>query len=242
VKAPLNLTVIWLAFRSLFGRRRGLLLVVLALVLLALAIVVRALTDSSIEVANTVLHGLGLVAVVPLVALIATTGVISSEIDDGSVVYLLAKPISRLSIVISKLVVAVGCVLVFAALPLLLSGLILTPDQPRLALGYALGGFLGGTAYCALFALVSVLTRHAVVVGLVYVLIWEGVLGGLLDGIRWLSVTWWSAAITDKVARGIGIADQLSAVYATAATLMVIVAGTWLADQRLRRFSLTADE
>jgi hypothetical protein len=58
--------------------------------------------------------------------------------------------------------------------------------------------------YSALFALASVVTRHAVVVGLMYVLIWEGLLGGLLDGIRWLSVTAWSAAITDEITGGTG--------------------------------------
>jgi ABC-2 type transport system permease protein len=123
--------VVWLALRSLFGRRRGILLVILPLVLLALAVLVRVLVEGS-AVAPDLLDQLGLVVVVPLVALVATTGVLSSEIDDGSVVYLLAKPLSRLTIVISKLLVAFGCVLVFAAVPLLVAGLILRPDTPRL--------------------------------------------------------------------------------------------------------------
>ena len=46
---------------------------------------------------------------VPLVALLATTGLLAPEIDDGSVAYLLAKPISRHTIVLSKLLVALGC-------------------------------------------------------------------------------------------------------------------------------------
>jgi len=238
---PLNGTVAWLGLRSLFGRRRGVLLFVLPLVLLALAVVVRVLVDSS-DVADDILYQLGLVVVVPLVALVATTGVLSSEIDDTSVVYLLAKPLSRLTIVVSKLVVASGCVLVFAATPLLVAGLVLRPDDPRLGVGFAVGGLAGGLAYCALFALASVLTRHAVVVGLVYVLIWEGLLGGLLDGIRWLSVTWWSAAITDEISGGPALVEKMGPAYAITATAVVIVGATWLAGQKLRGYSYTADE
>ncbi len=237
-----NGTVAWLALRSLFGRRRGILLFVLPVVLLALAVLVRVLVDSQADVADNILYQLGLVVVVPLVALVATTGVLSSEIDDGSVVYLLAKPLSRLSIVVSKLLVAFGCVVAFAAMPLLVSGLILRSDLPRLGLGFAVGGLACGLAYCALFALASVLTRHAVVVGLVYVLIWEGLLGGLLDGIRWLSVTWWSAAITDKVSDGEALVDKLSPTYAITAAVVVIVGATWLASSKLRGYNYTADE
>jgi ABC-2 type transport system permease protein len=238
---PVNTTVAWLGLRSLFGRRRGFLLVVLPVVLLALAVLVRALVDGSAS-ADDILYQLGLVVIVPLVALIATTGVLSSEIDDGSVIYLLAKPLSRLTIVVSKLVVAFGCVLVFAAAPLLGAGLILRPGTPRLGAGFAVGGFAGGLAYCALFAFASVLTRHAVVVGLVYVLIWEGLLGGLLDGTRWLSVTRWSAAIVDQVTGGPPLVDKIGPEYAIMATAVVLIGGTWLAGSRLRGYNYTANE
>ena len=62
-------------------------------------------------------RGSGLAVIVPLVALLATSGLLAPEIDDGSISYLLAKPISRYTIVASKLVVAAACVVLFAALP-----------------------------------------------------------------------------------------------------------------------------
>ena len=241
-RGPVNRTVAWLGLRSLFGRRRGILLFVLPLVLIAMAVVVRLLVNDRSAVAGTILYQLGLVVVVPLVALVATTGVLSSEIDDGSVVYLLAKPISRLTIVVSKLLVAGGCVVVFAAVPLLVAGLIMRFDTPGLGVGFAVGALAGGLTYCALFALASVATRHAVVVGLVYVLIWEGLLGGLLDGIRWLSVTWWSAAITDEITSGPALVEKLGPTYAIVATVLVTVGATWLAGHRLRGYNYTADE
>ena len=85
------------------------------------------------------------------------------------------------------------------------------------------------------------LTRHAVVIGLVYLLIWEGLLGGLLDGVRWLSITRWAGEITDQVA-DLSLVSDLSLTYAVVATLVVIVACTWLTGRKLRGFNLTGDE
>ena len=149
----MNPTIIRLGLRSVFGRRRGILLFILPLVLIGLAVLVRVLVGADQDSAEDTLDRLGLAVIVPLIALLATTGLLAPEIDDGSISYLLAKPISRHSIVASKLAVAAGCVLVFAVLPMLVAGLVLLMDTPGLALGFAVGSLVGGVAYCALFAL-----------------------------------------------------------------------------------------
>ena len=238
----MNATIVRLGLRSVFGRRRGILLFVLPLVLIGLAVLVRVLVGADQESAEDTLNALGLAVIVPLIALLATTGLLAPEIDDGSISYLLAKPISRHSIVASKLVVAAGCVLVFAVLPMLVAGLVLLMDTPELAVGFAVGSLVGGVAYCALFAWLSVMTKHAVVIGLIYLLIWEGLLGGLLDGVRWLSITRWARAITESVADITGLVGQLGTPYAVIASAVVIVLGTWYTGQRLRAFNLTGDE
>ncbi|GAA4754171.1 ABC transporter permease [Nocardioides endophyticus] len=234
-------TIVRLGVRSVFGRRRGVLLFVLPLVLLALSVLVRVLVGQDATGSEHVLYRLGLIVIVPLVALLATSGLLAPEIDDGSISYLLAKPISRHTIVSSKLVVSVACVLVFGAIPMLVAGLILRADEPSFAVGFAVASLVGGTAYCALFALLSVLTRHAVVLGLVYLLVWEGLLGGLLDGVRWLSITRWSGEMVDRVA-DLTLVDNLPLTYAVIAAAVVIGGGTWLTGRRLRAFNLTGDE
>jgi ABC-2 type transport system permease protein len=238
----LSPTVVRLGTRSVFGHKRGILLFVLPVVLLGLAGLIRGLAGQDDRIAVDVLQSLGLTVVVPLVALLATTGLLAPEIDDGSVAYLLAKPISRHTIVLSKLLVALGCVVAFAVVPMFVAALILLTDEPGLAVGVAAGSLAGGAAYCALFAFLSVLTRHAVVIGLLYLLVWEGLLGGLLDGVRWLSVTRWSRAITEEVADGFDIVENLGPGYALIATLVVVVLGTYFTGRRLRAFNLTGDE
>ena len=238
----MNGTVARLAVRSLLGRRRGVLLFVLPGVLFALAVLVRVMAGEDSSATTTVMYGVGLVLTVPLVALVAGTGVLAPEIDDGSVVYLLAKPVPRPVIVISKVAVAIGCVVVFAALPVLATGLFLNPSQPGLGTGYALGGLLAGVTYCALFVMLATVTRHAVVFGLVYVLIWEGLLGSVLSGIRWLSVTQWGSAVAEPVADDFGLSVDLSVTYALTAAAVLTVAAVWLAGSRLKSFTLTGEE
>lgn len=234
-------TIVRLGVRSIFGRWRGVILIVLPVILIGLAVLVRALVGEDETGAEHTLYRLGLVVIVPLVALLATSGLFAPEIDDGSISYLLAKPISRHTIVVSKLVVALGCVVVFGAVPMLLAGLIVQTSEPSFGVAFAVGSVVSGAAYCALFALLSVLTRHAVVVGLIYLLIWESLLGGLLDGVRWLSITRWSGAVVGEIA-DISLVTDLSVVYAALATVVAVVAGAWLTGSRLRAFNLTGDE
>jgi ABC-2 type transport system permease protein len=85
------------------------------------------------------------------------------------------------------------------------------------------------------------MTRHAVVIGLIYVLVWEGLLGGLLDGIRWLSVTRWATEVVDTVA-GLSLVDDLPLAYAVVAMVAVAGAATWRTGWQLRAFNLTGDE
>jgi ABC-2 type transport system permease protein len=234
-------TIVRLGVRSIFGRRRGILLFILPALLVGLAVLVRVLVGQDDDATELTLYGLGLVVLVPLIALLATSGVLAPEIDDGSVSYLLAKPISRHTIVASKLVVAFACTVVFGAIPMLVAGLVLRTDRPEVGVGFAIGSLAGGATYCAVFALLSVMSRHAVVIGLIYVLVWEGLLGGLLDGIRWLSVTRWSTEIVDTVA-DLSLVDDLPLAYAVVALLAVAAAAAWRTGWRLRAFNLTGDE
>jgi ABC-2 type transport system permease protein len=241
VSTTASVTIARLGVRSLFGRWRGVLLFALPVVLIGLAVLVRALVGEDETSAEAVLNSLGLIVVVPLVALLATSGLLASEIDDGSISYLLAKPVSRYTIVASKLVVALACVLAFGAVPMGIAGLVLLPGSPEFGLGFAVGSLLGGAAYCALFSWLSVLTRHAVVIGLIYLLIWEGLLGGLLDGIRWLSVTRWSSEVVDRIA-DLELVDDLSLAYALIALAVVLALGVWGTARELQGFNLTGDE
>jgi len=240
-----NPTVVQLTVRSLLGRRRALVMLALPAILLLLCGATRLLAGGDERLGVNLLGGFGLGTVVPLLALIAGTGAIGPEIDDGSIVYLLSKPLSRPSIVHSKLAVAAATVLVMSALPVLLAGFVLTGTADRLAVGYALAAAVAGVTYCAVFLLLAVLTRNAVVIGLLYALIWESVIGGYVPGAQALSVQQWSLTFAQQVvgarAASLGVTPAVGFGTAVPLLLVVLVGCTWFAGRRLRVLRLAGE-
>jgi ABC-2 type transport system permease protein len=129
----------------------------------------------------------------------------------------------------------------FAALPTLLAGLVMTGGAGNLAVAYGLGALVAGAAYCALFLLLSVLTRNAVIVGLLYALIWETVLGGYVPGAQKLSIQQWALAITRSLA-GPEVKAAVGLPVAAVLLILLFVGATWYAGRRLRSLTLTSDE
>jgi ABC-2 type transport system permease protein len=240
-----NATIIGLTVRNGLGTRRAVVLVLLPLVLVGMAGILRALVGVDPDATEGVVLGLGMTVVLPLVALICATSVLAAEVDDGSIVYLLAKPISRHVIVVSKYLVAVTATTLFTVLPIMLACAILT-GEARPTIAYGVGSLLGAIVYCAIFLLLSAATRHAVATGLIYVLVWEGLLGGLLSGVRWLSVGAWAVGLAEAIAGDAGVApsdvETVNPAYAIVAAAVVTVAAVWLAGDRLRSFRLTGEE
>lgn len=237
----MNATIIRLALQALLGRRRFWLLLLMPLVMIALAVVVRALAGEGAGY-EEILVGLGLGLVLPLVALLTTSSALGPEMDDGSIVYLLAKPVSRHAIAASKYAVALLATLGFGVLPLLVAGFVLDASRGGATVAWFVGGVLAAAAYCGLFLAVSAVTKHAVVVGLLFLLVWEGLLGNLLSGVRWLSIGNWAGSLADSLSdRAVIHTDGVGAAYALVATAVVVLGGVWFAGDRLRSFSLRGD-
>jgi ABC-2 type transport system permease protein len=231
-----NSTIVRLAAQALLGRRRFWLLLAFPVLLVALTVLIAALTDG--DAAWPLLPGLGYPIVLPLVAVLAASSVLGPEVDDGSIVYLLSKPISRHAVAISKWVVAWVATMLAGALPLYLSALVAGGGDRAPAVGLA--GLVAGTTYSALFLAVSALTRHAVIVSLLFVLIWEGLLGNLLSGVAWLSVAQWGLRVGHEVSTE--LPDPTNLPWALLASLAVTVGGVWCAGDRLRSFSLRGED
>ena len=241
----MNATIAQLTARSLLGRRRALLLALLPAILLLLCAAARLVAGPDPGLSVGLLGGFALGTLVPLLALIAGTGAIGPEIDDGAILYLLSKPLRRSTVVISKLAVATAVVLVAAALPTLAAGFVLGAAV-EVTVGYAVGAAVAGVSYCALFLLLGVVTRNAVVFGLAYALIWESLIGGFVPGAQVISVQQWALAITQGVvgsgAVDLGIASAVSLGTAVLLLVAVVAGSAWLATSRLRTLRLTGEQ
>lgn len=231
----MNPTIVKLAGQALLGRRRFWLLLAFPALLICLTTLVVVLTDG--DAAWPLLPGLGYPLVLPLVAILAASSVLGPEVDDGSIVYLLSKPVSRHAVALSKWVVAWVATMTAGVLPLVVAALI-TGGGPRAA-GLGVAAAVAATAYSALFLAVSAVTRHAVVASLIFVLVWEGLLGNLLSGVAWLSVGQWGLRVGHQFSEE--LPDPTNLPWAVLASVVVSVGGVWFAGDRLRSFSLRGD-
>jgi ABC-2 type transport system permease protein len=233
----MNGTIIKLALQALLGRRRFWLLIALPLALMGLTALIGALSSDP-DAAWPMISFLGYPLVLPLVAILAASSVLGPEVDDGSIVYLLSKPVSRHAIAISKWLVAWSATLVVGSIGVFIAGLVAGGGEQ--ALGWWVAALVAGTTYSALFLALSSLTRHAVVIGLIFVLIWEGLAGGFLSGVAWLSVGQWGIRIGHEVSASLD--DPVNLPWALLASLAMTLGGVWFAGDRLRSFALTGDE
>jgi hypothetical protein len=101
--------------RQLLGRRRTLVLVLLAILPVLLALVFRAAArgnaDGATEIerfTRRIFDTVSMTILLPLVAILFGSGAFGAEIDDGTVVYLLAKPVPRWIVVAAKAFSAVA--------------------------------------------------------------------------------------------------------------------------------------
>lgn len=230
----MNPTIAMITFRAMLGRKRALLLLGLPLILLILSVVLRAAGQNDLDVSADVIQQFGLATLLPLLALIAGTGVIGPEIDDGQIMYVLTKPIPREVIVLTKLVVAIVLTTAFATVPTLFAGLILTGTTAQLTPAFTVGVLVGGVAYSAVFVALAVASRNAVTIGLLYALVWESLLGSFAPGAKSASIQQWCLSVTDALTDASPVTSTVDLPLAITLLVLVTAAGTLLAIFRLR--------
>jgi ABC-2 type transport system permease protein len=234
-----NPTVAAITARATLGRRRAILFAVPALILIALTLILRASHPAG-QWPDNVLGDFGFSVLLPFTALIIGTGVLGAEIDDGSVIHLLATPVRRADVIVTKFAVAVGLTALFAAVPELIAGE-LAPNSGKLAVALFVGALVGSVVYSAVFVLASVVTTRAIAFGLLYVAIWEGLLSNLVGGVRILSIAHYSLGVANAIYPDQSLRAGLSLSTSLILAVVITAGGLYLAARRLAAFSLTGD-
>lgn len=235
------LALVGVSLKGLLGRRRTLLIGLLAGLPVLVALLIRI--GGARPDASEVLDTLVIRTVLPLVALVIGTGVLGSEIEDGTLIFQLLKPVPRWVIAIAKTAVAALLTAALVLPPMIVTGILLGGTGSAsiaLALGFTVAALAGCVAYAVGFTALGVVTSRALIVGLGYTLLWEGALAGILEGTRFLSVR----QATLGVAAGLTSADigtePLTMPTSIAILAVVTVLGLLVAWSRLRAFQVRA--
>lgn len=234
-------------FRGLVARRRAVLMILLAAVPIAIGLLarVRGLPDPAATTVDTI-ELLVVRTILPLEALVFGTMAIGAELEDGTAIHLLTKPVARWRIVAGKLLAAAPTVIVLMAASTLVTGLVIGGEQGTASVTFALtvAVAVGALLYVTLFLALSILTSRALIVGLVYVVIWEGVLSGLFAGTQVFSIREYVMGIAGTLDPTGSIAADAALGGATAVVGagLVVAAGFIVAVLRLQRLELTGGD
>ncbi len=235
----MNMTIAGLTARSLLGRRRVWLLLPLPVVLIGLALLGHVRQPDRTDWIRPITQGLGFGVVVPVMALVIGASVLGSEIDDGTIVHILTKPLARREILVAKLAVAGVLTAVVTGATVFVAGLIAV--GVRFGVGLAVGAVVASLCYCGLFVALGVVSRRPVLIGLVYILLWEGLLTHLLTSGGVVSIQAYSVTIADRIG-GAGLLDTTVALRtAIIMSVVVLIGGAWLGVNRLKSFALTGE-
>jgi ABC-2 type transport system permease protein len=175
----------------------------------------------------------------PIIVLLPATAAFGDELEDGTLPYLLMKPVSRLRLVLGKY-----AAVLLVTIPALIAGLAVTilvatrapgaVDVGQLLLAMAGSAAAAAVLLGAVFLLVSLVVPRALLVGMVYIFAWESLLGRFLPGVRAISGREQAARVFD----GLLLGDTSAVKDALAPMAVVAIVALILAVWRLRRIQI----
>jgi ABC-2 type transport system permease protein len=230
--------------RALLGRRRSVLMLLLAAapVLLGLLVVLND-GDLSADTLGATIDGFVVRVVLPLIALVFGTSSLGAELDDGTAVPLLTKPIDRWSIIVAKLVVAGTLTAALVVPSTLVSGVLMGGsggEELRVTLAYGIANLIGSYLYVAIFLVLGVVTSRGLIIGLGYTLVWEAAVSDLLRGSQIFSVREYVSGIASAIepAASDSLVGAGGFLYAAAVLVLAIAIGS----ARLARYEVRGAE
>lgn len=150
------------------------------------------------EVRFLSLFALGLLT--PILSLVISSSTLGQLVDDETLVYLWLRPTPRWQLAVAAWLSAITVALPMVALPPSIGAAIATSGDLDTTLAVFYSMILAGLAYSALFLLVGLVIRRALIWGMVYLFIWEFFVARVGSGAANLSINTYPAAVLSNLA------------------------------------------
>jgi len=144
------------------------------------------------------LDGFGLIIFVPLVALVISTATIGNMLEEQNLVYFWLRPIGRWKIIAAAWLAAIFVLLPLVLIPMGVLGAIIGSGDD--VAGILASSVVGIVVYSAVFTMLGAFTQRALVIGLVYILLWEGVIAGFSRTAGWFALRTYTRSALANVA------------------------------------------
>jgi ABC-2 type transport system permease protein len=230
-----------LTVRQLTGRWRLLIMTVLASLPVLVAVLAlrssRAPSVAEFEVIvfNTMLAG----SIAPLVVLAIAAAAFANEIEDRTLANLTLSPIPRWRIVVPKLLGSISIAAPFVGVSAFVTSQVAFLGDLTAVVAVTVAALVAVALYSAAFVWLGLVTTHAIGIGLLYIVLWEGLFAGFVAGARLLSIRHHSIALMHVLdPRRFAAVEHPGAAIVVGMIGVVFTAFLLLSVRRLRRMDV----
>lgn len=230
-------SVYFLTLRQLFGRWR--LLIMTALASMPVIVALLTLGSSSapsvgefeVVVFSTMLAG----SIAALIVLAIATAAFGNEIEDRTLANLTLSPIPRWQIAAPKLLAVITVAGPFIAVSAFLTSHVAFLGDARATVAVTVSAVVGVALYASAFVWLGLVSTQAIGIGLAYIVMWEGLFSGFVEGVRLLSIRHYAIALMHGLdGRRFAGSDHLSLGAVIAVSVIVFAGFLLLSIRRLR--------
>lgn len=215
------------------GRLAGLLALSAIVVIIGFAIGHNDASDK-LDDGTSMIAGLGLSLVAPIVTLVLASAVFGDPTEDGTLVYLWLRPVARWKLALAAMGAGLTASLPIVLVPAMIAAA-LTGAGPELVAATAASSAVAVVAYTGLFTLLGLRVKRALAWGLAYILVWEGFVARAGKGAALFSVRAHTQSILTRIAEGPARLEHSSMTTAIVVPLAAAVVAGALTTWRLRR-------
>ena len=218
------------------GRLIG--ITIIGLLPILLGWVIGRQSDDPLEAGVGFISYMGLSILIPIVALIFASASLGDTREDGTLVYLWLRPISRLSVSTGAWAASITIALPLTVIPITISAILLDTGN-SVVTATIITSILAVLAYSGLFVTLGLIVKNPVLWGLAYIFIWEAIVASFAKPAAALAVSGYSRAII--TGRTNVEFDYLFDPSQNASILMLIIitiAGIALSSARLNRLEV----
>ena len=180
--------------KQLITKGRLIAIAIIGVLPILLGWVIGAQSNDPLEAGVGFVSYMGLSILVPIVALIFASASLGDTREDGTLVYLWLRPISRLSVSTGAWAASVTIALPLTVIPMTVSALLLDAGN-SVVTATMITSILAVVAYSGLFVTLGLIVKNPVLWGLAYIFIWEAIVASFAKPAAALAVSGYSRAI-----------------------------------------------
>lgn len=234
-------SVYLLTLRQLSGRWRITIMAALAGLPVIMAVFTLRQPDAPTVAAfeSVVLSAMLAGSILPLVVLAIAAAAFANEVEDRTIANLTLAPIPRWQIALPKLLAAMTIAGPFIAASAFMTSHVAFLGDARATAAVVVSSLVAVALYSSAFVWLGLVSTQAIGLGLLYIVLWEGLFSGFVSGVRLLSVRHFSMGLMHGLdERRFAAGNHLSLTAVIAVSVIVFAGFLLLSVRRLRRMDI----